>query len=132
MLNTFPSMLVFGFFAPTILRIAVAGFFFYIAYDQIRRRENIANIPFSLVGKGAWIPLLTAVVYFCLGSMLLVGYYTQIAALLGILGAIKNMWLVQTRPTFIPLSMGSVFLIFIILCTLLLSGAGALALDLPL
>lgn len=134
MVNPFPELLVFGFFAPTILRLAAAGVFFYVVYQQWERREHLAKIPFPVIGTSlgmniVWVALGIEI---AIGGMLLAGYYTQIAALLGMVAAAKFFYFEKWWPTFAPLSRGTSALLFIILLSLLVSGAGAMAYDLPL
>ena len=89
MLNPFPELLVYGFFAPTLLRIAAGLVFLYIAYKHYTRREMFAEIDFPLVGRGVWIVWFAIFVEAAVGAMLVFGYYTQIAALLGAIAAAK-------------------------------------------
>ena len=137
MLNPFPELLVYGFFAPTVLRIAAAGVLFYLTYFYIAHREDIgrAHLPFiGAVGPGiAW---LIAAGTGLIAAGFLFGYYTQIMALLGILGMIKYAVYWRFYPHLLtlrfPLSLSTMLLFFIICLSLLLSGAGGLAYDLPL
>jgi hypothetical protein len=132
MLNPFPDLLVYGFFAPTILRLAGAAAFFFIAYMQWTRRCELADTVYPVLGKGAWVAPSSAVVHAALGLMLLAGWYTQIAALIGIAAAFKGILYAKTMPRFMPLCRGEYILLIAILASLMLSGAGALAYDLPL
>ena len=134
MLNPFPGLLDFGFFAPTMLRIAAACVFLYVAYMQVQHREAMAKIPFPLIGTslGMGVVWFAAGVEFLLAAMLAVGYYTQIAALVGMVAAIKCFIYGHKWPTFSVISRGTSVLLFIILASLLLSGAGGFAYDLPL
>lgn len=134
MLNPFPELLVFSFFAPTILRLAAAGVFLYVVYMQYQERESFSKIPFPYIGNrfGTQIMWLTFAVELVIAAMLIAGYYTQIAALLGIITVAKYLYYGRRWPTFAPLSRGTCALLLVILATLLLSGAGAFAYDLPL
>lgn len=132
MLNPFPDLLIFGFFAPTILRIAVAALFAYLAYSAWSRREKIAHTSLPLLGKQAWVGPFSTLVYGVLAVMLFVGYYTQIAALIGALASIKGIVFDHRYPEVFPLSRSTFVLLAVICLTLMLSGAGAFAYDLPL
>lgn len=132
MLNTFPDLLVFGFFAPTILRIAVAASFAYLAYSAWAGRERIAHIALPLVGKQPWVPTFSAVVYGVLALMLFAGYYTQVAALIGALATVKGLVLDHRYPEAFPFSRSTYTLLAVICLSLLFTGAGAFAYDLPL
>ena len=132
MLNPFPSLLIFGFFAPTLLRITAALVFFYLAYMQYQRRGEITKLNFPLVGKNNWWYIVSFIFNTIIGAMLLFGCYTQIAAILGICGQLKGLWLNRRFPSVVILSNGTVVLLIIICLSLLVSGAGAFAMDLPL
>ena len=137
MLNTFPDLLVLGFFAPTLLRIGAAGVFFYLAYFYIAHREEIGRAPFPFVGAmGPRIAWFIAIATGLIGAGFLFGYYTQIMAILGMLGMVKYAVYSRFYPHLtamrFPLSRSTMLLFFIICLSLLISGAGAMAFDLPL
>ncbi len=132
MLNTFPDLLSLGFFAPTLLRIAVALAFLFGAYMQYQRVDELSNIRFPIVGAGGWIIWLSIVAHAAIGLMLLFGYYTQIAAILGALGSIKGLVYAKKYPRVFALCRIDYFFVLVICLSLLLSGAGAFAFDLPL
>lgn len=130
--NTFPALLVYSFFAPTLLRIALACVYFSLVYFNLKHKDAVSEINFPGVGHGAWIPLCSAAAYAAIGGMLLLGYYTQVTALVAILANIKVLVLMRNRPAMMPLSPASLLLMSVMLLSLLVTGAGALALDLPL
>jgi uncharacterized membrane protein YphA (DoxX/SURF4 family) len=136
MFNPFPELLVFGFwgFPQTLLRLAAAGVFIYIAYHQYQHREAMAKIPFPIVGTRLGMNAVWAALAFeaAFAAALVVGYYTQVVALLGMVAAAKYFYFGRDWPTFAPISRGTSALLFVILLTLLISGAGAFAYDLPL
>lgn len=132
MLNPFPELLVYGFFAPTLLRIAAALVFVYVAWVQISRRDEIALIRYPLIGGGMWTVWLSVAWEGVVAGGLFLGYYTQIAAIIGLLAAAKYFIWKRRWPAPIPISRIASVLLFVILLSLLLSGAGALAFDLPL
>ena len=132
MFNTFPQLLTYGFFAPTLLRIAAAVVFAYLAYYHYQHKDAVAHTRFPVVGEGAWIAWLAMAVEAIVALGLLVGYHTQIAAILGALIALKAAFWSGKYPTFFVLSRGTAFLLLVICLSLLVTGAGALAFDLPL
>jgi len=116
MLNPFPQLLIFGFFAPTIIRITLAVVFFYTAYG------------FTKQEKPNWFHVAGHCI---IGLLLLVGLYTQIAAGVGALGTLGALvW--WDRLPHGRHSRTEAVLLFVMLVSLLLTGAGALAFDLPL
>ncbi|MDO8548477.1 MAG: hypothetical protein Q7R71_02285 [bacterium] len=132
MLNTFPDLLTYGFFAPMLLRIAVAIIFGAVAYLQWKHRETIAHTTLPIVGQNNWWVWVSIIAHGAIALALLLGYYTQIAALLAGLGALKHFIFQHRFPVVCPFSRGTYFLVIMISLSLLLSGAGALAMDLPL
>lgn len=132
MINTFPDLLTFSFFAPTIIRMAAGLVFLYVAFAQWKRVEEIAHMRFPLVGAGAWIGWISIFFHAGIGAMIVCGFYTQIAALVGIAGLIKSFFLLTWYPRLIPMNRISLLLLVAICLSLLFSGAGAFAYDLPL
>ncbi len=132
MLNPFPELLVYQLLAPTLLRLAAAAAFLYVAYSVYKRRKEIAEITFPLIGKGEWIAWVSTVFHAAVGFMLGAGYYTQIAALLGAIGTLKSLFFMRFYQPLVPLPRAAIALLFVILVSLLLTGAGAFAYDIPL
>ncbi len=132
MLSLFPQLLFLAPLSATILRIAVGITFLTIAYVHWKRREEISQTRFPIIGSGAlWIYIaLTAETL--LGAMLIVGYATQLAALLGFLMTVKHAVFAKKYPRAIPLCRGEYLLLAAICLSLLFTGAGAFAYDWPL
>jgi uncharacterized membrane protein YphA (DoxX/SURF4 family) len=132
MLNPFPSLLVFGFFAPTLLRIAAACMMAYIAYMHIINKNEISKTRFPIIGAGAWVVWVSVIVEVLVGASLLFGYGTQYAAILLGLIALKYIVWAGKYPKYFIYSRSTAILLCVIAVSLLLSGAGAFAMDLPL
>lgn len=126
MLNPFPQLLFLGFFAPTILRAAVAIVLFYLAYHQWKRRAEISDVRHSA------FPTISIIFNVVVGAGLLLGYYTQLAALLAILGFIFGLWMNRRHPKIVILPDSTVVLLIAMCVSVLITGAGAYAMDLPL
>ena len=133
MLNPFPHLLVYGFFAPTLLRVAVALGFLLMSWRFFNTRKETAKVRMPLIGApGVGLVLFASTVDLAIGLMLLVGWETQIAALLGAIVSLKHAWLAGRWPSWSPRSR-SVYIFMAVIClALMLTGAGALAMDLPL
>lgn len=132
LLTPFPQFLMFSFFAPTLLRVAAACIFAYLAYRHYQNRQEIAHITFPIVGHGAWIAWFAILVEAGVAIALFFGWYTQIAAILGAIAALKHIVFVGKYQGFFWLTRSAAFLLFVVCFSLLLTGAGALAFDLPL
>ncbi len=132
MLNPFPNLLFLSYFAPTLLRLAAALVIAFVAYTHIKNRGALSNTKFPIVGKGAWIVWASIVVEAAVAAGLLFGYGTQLAALLGaVLGLKYSAW-AGRYPQFFVLSRIASLLLLVICLSLLVTGAGAFAMDLPL
>ena len=128
----FPQLYFLSFYIPTLLRLAAAGVFVYMAYVVYQHRAQAARAPMPLVGVQTWAPGFAVLMYGLIGLSLLFGYYAQIGALFGAIAAFKELfWGARIRALF-PLSRATSFLLLVICLSLIVSGAGALALDLPL
>jgi len=131
MLNPFPSLLTYSFFAPTVLRVVAACVIIMRAYSHWRRQAEIGSLLTPLVGK-----LSVALVWLLIlieagtGGALFVGAKVQIAAIFGVLLALKSL-IVRPRGIML-LSRSSGWLLFAICLALLVLGAGAFAFDIPL
>jgi uncharacterized membrane protein YphA (DoxX/SURF4 family) len=79
-----------------------------------------------------WIIWLAVIVEAAVAAGLFFGYYTQIAALVGALTALKQIVWRGKYPSFFWLTRSAAFLLLIICLSLLLTGAGAFAFDIPL
>lgn len=126
MLNTFPQLLVYSFYAPALLRVAVAFALFYLAYHQWRRRGEIAQT------RSKFFPAVSILFNILVGLALFFGYYTQIAAILAIVGFAFGLWMNRRHPHIVILPNSTVKILVIICVSILLTGAGAYAMDLPL
>jgi len=134
MLNQFPDLLVLGLLAPFFLRIVLGIFYLRFGYlklikdkeVEVRFFENIRLKPGIVF---VWVfGLLEAVG----GILLIAGLFTQIVSLILsvlILGVIIIK--LRNKGAF-PNDMKFYVLLFVTTFSLLFSGAGAFALDLPL
>jgi hypothetical protein len=131
MLNVFPDLL-YPFFAPTLLRAGVAIAFLAIAYLQWKQQAQIAQIELPVIGRQTWWTWVSALVHAGVAAALIFGSYTQVAALLGALLALKHAFWHKRYPLLFPLGRAAGLLMLLICLSLVFSGAGAFAQDLPL
>lgn len=132
MLNPFPELLMLGFFASTIVRVAAGLAFLYVAYTQYQRRGEIYKLNLPVVGRSVWFCWLAIIFHTVVGAVFFFGYYTQIGAIIAIVALLKGLWLNRRYPSVIILPRSTILLLIAICASLLLSGAGAFAFDLPL
>jgi hypothetical protein len=131
LLNPFPALLDYRIFAPTLLRIVAAITILYLAYAQYKRADEITQLNLPVVGKNSWWYKVSVAFNVIVGGMLFFGSFTQIAALLAIAGQLKGLWLNHRHPSVIILGDSAIFLLIAILLSLLVTGAGLFAFDIP-
>lgn len=132
MLNTFPALLTYGFFAPALLRIAAAACFAYLVWSHLSHSKEIARIPLPLIGAQSSVAYVGAIIEALVALALLFGYHTQIAAIAGAVLSLKYWYWSGSYHAYFIYSRAACFLLLVICLSLLLSGAGAQAIDLPL
>ncbi len=117
-LNTFPALLDFARLSPFIIRIVIGLFIIYLGRERTDKKFSALSLTY----------------YFC-GVFLIIGFYTQLSSLAGI-ALLKfdfyvDYW--QSRKTK-PVPKYFYFLYAItvlVLVSLLFSGAGLFAFDMP-
>lgn len=133
MLSLFPQLLFLSPLGITIMRLCAAVAFVVIAYRMIRTEEKIEGTSFILIGKPAsWMVWFPALVSAIIAIMLGIGYWTQPAAIVGIILAGKHLVFYRKYHAILPLSSGTYAFLIATCLLLLVSGPGAFAFDLPL
>jgi uncharacterized membrane protein YphA (DoxX/SURF4 family) len=138
MLTIFPSLLWLGLAAPFLLRVTLGLVFLHASYLKLKKEKNERAELFQEIGLKPGIVYSQTLGYFeiILGLSLIAGYLTQISALIsallfGIIALIK----IFKKPSTMEKvgESGEYYLILtVISISLLFSGAGFLAFDLPL
>ncbi|MFH0846270.1 MAG: hypothetical protein V1851_02645 [Patescibacteria group bacterium] len=120
MLNTFPILLYFSAIIPFVFRLVISFFFLKKAYTELITQEDRTN------QTERYITILESFLALCL----LVGFYTQISALLLIIST--GISLIIRKKKIQEFEKSFYVLLFVILLSFLFTGAGILAFDLPL
>ncbi|HMO77590.1 MAG TPA: hypothetical protein PKA42_00340 [Candidatus Paceibacterota bacterium] len=132
MLNPFPIQFL-ALLAFFILRVIVGFAFIHLAQRHFKHRQALHPtlvLPFFPFGKiHTFVLIITELV---IGVMFLVGFYTQIAALLTILMSLKMLVLRNKFVTPHLPNRLTYLLLFGIGCSLFITGAGIFAFDLPI
>jgi uncharacterized membrane protein YphA (DoxX/SURF4 family) len=130
-LTLFPGLLDYSFYAPTILRVAAALVIASLALAHWQKRDELHKLLRPLTGSSARFLVPLAVLVEAATAMLLfIGLYTQAAAIVGMFLALRSLIL---RPRALaPYGHAADWLLLSICASLLLTGAGAIAFDLPL
>lgn len=132
MLNPFPDLLFLSILAPTILRIAAGLLFLSLATGHFKQREEIRRSMNFLGALSTPYVFALCAIEALVGLALLVGFYAQIAAMFGVLGIVKALFLRKRFPLIFSLTIPAYLLLGAILLSLILTGAGGFAFDLPL
>ena len=119
MVNPFPDLLSFGMLAPLIVRVFLGGYFLLYGYAIGRAMLDKNATGPTFVNSGV------VFVSFVGGLLVLAGFLTQIGAV--------ALLLLSAYLAYAKRGQAHIFLsLFAIALSLLFSGAGALAFDLPL
>ena len=134
MLNPFPSLLTFALAAPALMRV-VAGFIFInlgaVKFRGERERWIASFGSLRLTPPAVWVGVL-AIIEIIGGFMLLAGFFTQIAALIFSVITLVELLIEYRTPPVLPRTLPFYLLLFAVSLSLLFSGAGLFAVDLPL
>jgi len=132
--SLFPDFLNFRDYGPTILRLVLALIFINLGYLKLHGERKgwlmflrAVNIPFPKFVNSS-----VAIVEIIGGLMFIVGVYTQaVAIVLGLLGLIQ-IFIESKEESLIRRTFVFYFLIIVICASILLTGPGLMAVDLPL
>jgi len=134
MLNPFPDLLTYGLLAPFILRMVAGLIFINLGVLVFKNEKNrwldslsvlkIPNPKIALKMIGA--------IEIAGGIMLILGFYTQVAALVLALLVFAEALVEYKDPLILKRNFVFYTMLLTITLSLLLSGAGAFAIDLPL
>lgn len=128
MLNVWPELFTYEILAKTLLRVAVALFFLTHGV----RTLSLWGIGafFKRFGAwGVWVARFATALQVAVGALLLVGAWTQIAALIGALLSLKLSVVARRFPTVAPHERTTYYLVAVVCVALLFLGAGAFAID---
>jgi len=133
MLSFFPQILFLAPYSSTILRLTSGLFFVYIGYQMCIRRAEFTRVEVPIIGTlSVWMIWFSAIATILDGLALIAGFGTQLAAIIGMIIAIKHFALSQKYEMIRPVARTTYVVLFIICICLLLSGAGPYAIDYPL
>ena len=140
MLSIFPQLLDYQFFAPTLLRLALAAVFLVHGYPKLFGHFQETAGFFESIGirpSKFWVIVVGVVE--CVGGVFLVaGFLVQPVALLLAIDMAVAIWKVKFKMGFVsgPASPAGGwefdFVLLIMALSLLVLGPGAYSLDLPL
>ncbi|HUO56248.1 MAG TPA: hypothetical protein VMU27_02335 [Candidatus Paceibacterota bacterium] len=133
MLSLFPGLLFLAPFSATILRVGAGLSFIYIGCALIVRRDSIKGIDFPMVHyMSSWLIIVAGGMTLLDGFAILVGFGTQLAAIIGMLISLKHVLLSRRFDGVQTLARSTNILLFLMCLSLLITGAGPFGFDLPL
>ncbi len=119
MLSLFPSLLALEGFAPLLLRLTLGAVFIAWAYRDFKASPSTRD--------KVWI-----VVYDIIAISLIIGLYTQLSALASAIILGSRLFKKIREKAFLTDGVNYYLILFIISLSLLLTGPGFIAFDLPL
>ena len=134
MLNPFPEFLNYALLAPLILRLVVGLIFLDLGLLKFKSEKERWLASFDTLGlrpADLFVPLY-GLLQVLGGLMFIAGFYTQVAALFFVLSTGAELYVEWRAREVLKRDMVFYLLLFVISLSLLLTGAGAFAIDLPL
>lgn len=133
MLSLFPSLLFLSPLSATILRVTAAFVFARLSHLHFTARRDAASEIRPLIGSaaraGIWIYVILELI---VASALFLGIWTQLMALIAAVAALKFLLVRRSLRHIAPYSRMTYFLLAMICLSLVFTGAGGFAFDLPL
>lgn len=134
MLNPFPELLNYSLLAPFLLRVTLGLIFLDLGALKFRSEKERWMTSFNALGlrpADFFVPLY-GLLQIIGGVMLLLGLWTQIAALAFAIFTFSELYVEWSGREFLKRDFTFYLLVFIISVSLLITGAGAYAFDIPL
>jgi uncharacterized membrane protein YphA (DoxX/SURF4 family) len=134
MLSVFPTLLIFQFMAPTILRVALGVIFLNFGITKIGRQRASKAVFFETIGMKPGINYvwIIGILEIILGLCFIAGFLTQVVAIITIIILTISIKLKKSHSDSFESSSGYLWLCLIIALSLLISGPGWMAIDMPL
>jgi uncharacterized membrane protein YphA (DoxX/SURF4 family) len=134
MLNPFPDLLTYSMFAPFLLRVIAGLIFINIGSLAFRseRRHWLISFAALKIPKPKIALKIFGILEIALGAMLVAGFYTQVAALVLAISTLAEALTEYRDPGILKRNFTFYLVVLVILLSLLLTGAGSFAFDLPL
>jgi uncharacterized membrane protein YphA (DoxX/SURF4 family) len=134
MLNPFPDLLMFSLLGPTILRVLVGLIFIDLGFLKFRGEKERWITSFDTLGlrPADLFVSLYALLQIIGGVLLFIGLWTQVAALAFVIFTGIELSIEWRAREILRRDLVFYLLIFAITISLLITGAGAFAIDIPL
>jgi uncharacterized membrane protein YphA (DoxX/SURF4 family) len=134
MLNPFPELLTYSLLGPFLLRLILGLIFIDLGLLKFRGEKKAWHHSLEALGlhpADLFLPL-CAILEIVGGVLILIGLWTQVAASFFVIFTGVELYVEWRAQDVLKRDLVFYSLIFIISLSLLLTGAGAYALDIPL
>lgn len=140
MLNPFPTLLNFSFFAPTILRVFIGVYFIHLGYIKYTKKEPARDHAIDLlyffnslnIGPSIYYVKTLAIIEMIVGIFLCLGFFVQISSIITAIISFVFLIISLKQKDLRILKPAEYALLFAISLSLIFTGAGLFAIDLPL
>ena len=134
MLNTFPELLTFGLIGPFILRVVIGFVILNLGYLKLTKEKVLWQESFEALGfkQKELLTRLFGIIEIVGGSTLILGLYTQVAALVFVVITFIELYIERKEEALLSRDVTFYLLMFAIALSLLFTGAGFFAFDIPL
>lgn len=133
MFSLFPEILFLAPFSATLIRLAVGIAFIGIAWRMNADAHEMARIRLPIIGQPSTsLMYLAGGIIGIVGLALVVGIYTQLMALFGVGITLVRLALGRRYDAVCPLVYSTQAFLLIMCLSLLVTGPGPIAFDLPL
>jgi uncharacterized membrane protein YphA (DoxX/SURF4 family) len=130
LLTLFPQLLFLAPLGTTILRIAAAICFAYMARHFWMKKQELSSVEVPIVGHlSLWMIALSDAIVSVIAIFLFFGVWTQVVALLGALTVVKQLIFFRRYSAVFPFEKSTYWLLLCICLMLFVTGAGAFSLS---
>ncbi|MBX4206310.1 DoxX family protein [Candidatus Parcubacteria bacterium] len=134
MLNPFPDLLNYAMLAPFLLRLVLGLVFIDLGILKFKSEKSRWVVSFEALHMrptGLFVPLYGAL-QVAGGVLLVIGLWTQVAALLFAVFTFCELYIEWSGRAILKRDLTFYLFLFVISLSLLFTGAGAYAFDIPL
>lgn len=134
MLNPFPELLTYSLLAPLVLRLVLGLIFVDLGALKLRGEKSrwVASFDALYLRPADFFVVVYGVLQIIGGLLLILGLWTQIAALMFVIFTGIELYIEWSARDILKRDITFYLLLFVISLSLLFTGAGAYAFDIPL
>lgn len=132
--NIFPQLFSFSIIAPLILRVVLGFIFINLGYLKLGKEKKgwISSLNILGIKPAGFFVVALAVIEVIGGLSLIAGAYTQLAALVLAVFSICELLIEYKEDSILRRDLAFYLLLSVICLSLLLTGAGLYAIDIPI